>query len=42
LEMKTLFVAATFLLIALLYDYIRLQFHVIKRKTFHHKTILDK
>ncbi len=42
LEMKTLFVAATFLLLALLYDYIRLQFHVIKRKTFRHKTILDK
>jgi uncharacterized membrane protein YoaK (UPF0700 family) len=42
LEIKTLFVAATFLLFALLYDYIRLQFHVIKRKTFHHKTILDK
>lgn len=42
LEMKTLFVAATFLLFALLYDYIRLQFHVIKRKTFRHKTILDK
>ncbi|MDI5888671.1 YoaK family protein [Flavobacterium yafengii] len=42
LEMKTLFVAATFLLFALLYDYIRLQFHVIKRKTFYHKTILDK
>ncbi|MFV8360758.1 YoaK family protein [Flavobacterium sp. LS1P3] len=42
LEMKTLFVAAIFLLFALLYDYIRLQFHVIKRKTFHHKTILDK
>ena len=42
LEMKTLFVAATFLLFALLYDYIRMQFHVIKRKTFHHKTILDK
>ncbi|RKS94102.1 uncharacterized membrane protein YoaK (UPF0700 family) [Flavobacterium limicola] len=42
LEMKTLFVAATFLLFALLYDYLRLQFHVIKRKTFHHKTILDK
>ncbi|TDE49265.1 YoaK family protein [Flavobacterium sp. GT3P67] len=42
LEMKTLFVAATFLLIALLYDYIRMQFHIIKRKTFHHKTILDK
>ncbi|TDE27461.1 DUF1275 domain-containing protein [Flavobacterium ranwuense] len=42
LEMKTLFVAATFLLIALLYDYIRMQFHIIKRKTFHHKTILNK
>ncbi|SDH12018.1 Uncharacterized membrane protein YoaK, UPF0700 family [Flavobacterium omnivorum] len=42
LEMKTLFVAATFLLFALLYDYIRLQFHVIKRKTFHRKTILNK
>lgn len=42
LEMKTLFVAATFLLFALLYDYLRLQFHVIKRKTIHHKTILDK
>ena len=42
LEMKTLFVAATFLFLALLYDYILLQFHVIKRKTFRHKTILDK
>ncbi|RTY69639.1 YoaK family protein [Flavobacterium sp. LB2P53] len=42
LGMKTLFVAATFLLFALLYDYIRLQFHVIKRKTFRHKTILNK
>lgn len=38
LEMKTLFVSAFFLLVALLYDYIRLQLHVIKRKTFHHKT----
>ena len=38
LEMKTLFVSAFFLLVALLYDYIRLQFHVIRRKTFHHKT----
>jgi uncharacterized membrane protein YoaK (UPF0700 family) len=38
LEMRTLFVSAFFLLVALLYDYIRLQFHVIKRKTFHHKT----
>jgi uncharacterized membrane protein YoaK (UPF0700 family) len=36
LEMKTLFVSAFFLLLALLYDYIRLQFYVIKRKTFHH------
>jgi uncharacterized membrane protein YoaK (UPF0700 family) len=36
LEMKTLFVSAFFLLVALLYDYIRLQFYVIKRKTFHH------
>ena len=35
LEIKTLFVAAFFLLIALLYDYIRLQFYVIKRKRFH-------
>ena len=34
LEMKTLFIAATFLLFALLYDYLRLQFHVIKRKPF--------
>ena len=38
LEIKTLFVSAFFLLVALLYDYIRLQFHFIKRKTFHHKT----
>jgi uncharacterized membrane protein YoaK (UPF0700 family) len=38
LEMKTLFVSVFFLLVALLYDYIRLQFYVIKRKTFHHKT----
>lgn len=36
LEMKTLFIAAFFLLIALLYDYIRLQFYALKRKTFHH------
>lgn len=35
LEMKTLFVAAFFLLIALMYDYIRLQFIVIKRKNSH-------
>ena len=32
LEMKTLFIGVFFLLIALLYDYIRLQFFVIKRK----------
>ena len=37
LEMRTLFVAATFLLFALLYDYIRVQFYVIKRKTFRQK-----
>lgn len=37
LQMKTLFVAATFLLFALLYDYIRVQFYVIKRKTFRQK-----
>jgi uncharacterized membrane protein YoaK (UPF0700 family) len=36
LEMKTLFIAAFFLLIALLYDYIRLQFYALKRKTFYH------
>jgi uncharacterized membrane protein YoaK (UPF0700 family) len=35
LELKTLFVATFFLLIALLYDFIRLQYYVIKRKTFH-------
>lgn len=34
LEMKTLFVAATVLLIAQLYDFLRLKFHVIKRETF--------
>jgi uncharacterized membrane protein YoaK (UPF0700 family) len=34
LEMKTLFVAVFFLLIALMYDYVRLQFFVIKRKKF--------
>ena len=37
LQLKTLFVAVVFLLIALLYDYIRMQFHVIKRKTLQHK-----
>jgi uncharacterized membrane protein YoaK (UPF0700 family) len=36
IDIKTLFVAAFFLLIALLYDYVRLQFHVIKRRKFHH------
>lgn len=36
LEIKTLFVAVFFLLIALIYDYIRLKFHVIKRRNFHH------
>lgn len=35
LEIKTLFVAAFFLLIAQWYDYMRLKFHLIKRKTFH-------
>lgn len=35
-EIKTLFIAAFFLLIALLYDYIRLQIFAIKRKTFQH------
>ena len=33
LEMKTLFVAAAVLLIAQLYDFLRLKFHVIKRET---------
>jgi uncharacterized membrane protein YoaK (UPF0700 family) len=35
-EIKTLFIAAFFLMIALLYDYIRLQIFAIKRKTFYH------
>ena len=35
LEMKTLFVAATVLLIAQLYDFLRLKFYVIKRKTLN-------
>lgn len=35
LALKTLFVAVIFLLIALLYDYIRLQFQVFKRKKFN-------
>lgn len=34
--LKTLYVGAFFLLIALMYDTIRLQFHAIKRRTFHH------
>jgi uncharacterized membrane protein YoaK (UPF0700 family) len=34
LEIKTLFVAVFFLLIALMYDYVRLKFFVIKRKKF--------
>lgn len=37
LKLKTLFIAVAFLLIALLYDYIRMQFHVIKRKKMRHK-----
>lgn len=36
LEIKTLFVGAFFLLVALMYDYIRLQFFVIRRKKFTH------
>ena len=35
LEIKTLFVAAFFLFIAQWYDYMRLKFHLIKRKTFN-------
>jgi uncharacterized membrane protein YoaK (UPF0700 family) len=35
LEIKTLFIAAFFLLIAQWYDYMRLKFHLIKRKTFN-------
>ena len=35
LEIKTLFIAAFILLIAQWYDYMRLKFHLIKRKTFH-------
>jgi hypothetical protein len=37
MEIKTLFVACFFLLIALLYDSIRLQYHLIKRKRLHSK-----
>ncbi|MFT5963905.1 MAG: uncharacterized membrane protein YoaK (UPF0700 family) [Flavobacterium sp.] len=36
LEIKTLFVGSIFLLIALIYDYIRLKFFVIRRKKFTH------
>lgn len=36
IELKTLFIAAFFLLIALLYDYIRLKYHVIKRKKYNY------
>jgi uncharacterized membrane protein YoaK (UPF0700 family) len=35
LEIKTLLVASLFLFIAQWYDYMRLKFHLIKRKTFH-------
>ena len=35
LEVKTLFIAAFFLLIAQWYDFLRLKFHLIKRKAFH-------
>lgn len=35
LEMKTLFVAAFVLLVAQWYDYLRLKFHLISRRTFH-------
>lgn len=38
LKMKTLFVAAFFLLMALMYDYVRLQFFAIKRRKFKHNT----
>lgn len=37
LEVKTLFIAVLILLIALLYDYIRLQYHVIRRTKFKRK-----
>jgi uncharacterized membrane protein YoaK (UPF0700 family) len=35
LEVKTLFIAAFFLLIAQWYDYLRLKIHLLKRKSFH-------
>lgn len=37
LELKTLFIACFFLLIALLYDSIRLQYHLLKRRKNHSK-----
>ena len=42
LEMKTLFVAVVFLLLALLFDYIRLKFYIIKRKTLSPSMKKDK
>lgn len=36
IEIKTLFVAVFFLFIAQWYDYLRLKFHLIKRKTFNY------
>jgi uncharacterized membrane protein YoaK (UPF0700 family) len=36
LEIKTLLIAALFLMIAQWYDYIKLKFHIIKRKKLHH------
>ncbi|MBC7749033.1 MAG: DUF1275 domain-containing protein, partial [Methylotenera sp.] len=35
IEIKTLFVAAFVLFIAQWYDFLRLKFHLLKRKTFH-------
>ena len=35
IEMKTLFVAVFFLFLAQWYDYLRLKFHLIKRKSFN-------
>jgi uncharacterized membrane protein YoaK (UPF0700 family) len=37
LEIKTLFIAVFFLLIAQWYDYLRLKFHLIKRKTLRNR-----
>ncbi len=36
IALDTLYVAALLLLVALLYDYLRLQVYALKRKTFHH------